>query len=112
LKKSKFLCPPIHEQCAIASILGALDDKIALNRRTNETLEAMARAIFTDWFLRHSDGFIRSRVSDLTTSGIMTIGDGYRAKNDEMGTPGLPFIRARELNKRLRHSRGRSTPRA
>jgi type I restriction enzyme, S subunit len=29
----------------------------------------------------------------------MTIGDGYRAKNDEMGTPGLPFIRARELNK-------------
>jgi type I restriction enzyme S subunit len=90
--------PRVDDQRAVASILGALDDKIELNRRMNETLEAMARAIFTDWFLRHSDGLVRSRVSDLTTCGIMTIGDGYRAKNDEMGTPGLPFIRARELN--------------
>jgi type I restriction enzyme S subunit len=40
-----------HEQDAIASILGALDDKIELNRRMNETLEAMARAIFQDWFV-------------------------------------------------------------
>lgn len=36
---------------AIANILGALDDKIELNRRMNETLEAMARAIFKDWFV-------------------------------------------------------------
>ena len=43
--------PPIAEQDAIASILGALDDKIDLNRRMNETLEAMARAIFKDWFV-------------------------------------------------------------
>jgi type I restriction enzyme, S subunit len=32
-------------------ILGALDDKIDLNRRMNETLEAMARALFKDWFV-------------------------------------------------------------
>jgi len=38
-------------QDAIASILGSLDDKIDLNRRMNETLEAMARAIFKDWFV-------------------------------------------------------------
>jgi hypothetical protein len=43
--------PPIREQEAIASTLGALDDKIDLNRRMNETLEAMARAIFKDWFV-------------------------------------------------------------
>lgn len=43
--------PPIKEQKAIASILGSLDDKIDLNRRTNETLEAMARAMFRDWFV-------------------------------------------------------------
>ena len=43
--------PPLAEQDAIASILGALDDKIDLNRRMNETLEAMARAIFKDWFV-------------------------------------------------------------
>jgi type I restriction enzyme S subunit len=41
--------PPIEEQRAIASVLGALDDKIELNRRMNETLEALARAIFTSW---------------------------------------------------------------
>lgn len=39
------------EQRSIASILGALDDKIELNRRMNKTLEAMARALFKDWFV-------------------------------------------------------------
>lgn len=43
--------PSLSEQRAIASILGALDDKIDLNRRMNETLEAMARAIFKSWFV-------------------------------------------------------------
>lgn len=42
---------PLQVQKSIASILGALDDKIDLNRRTNETLEAMARALFRDWFV-------------------------------------------------------------
>ncbi len=42
---------PLSEQHAIASVLGALDDKIELNRRMNETLEATARAIFKDWFV-------------------------------------------------------------
>lgn len=43
--------PPLPEQKAIASILGALDDKIELNRKMNETLEGMARAIFKSWFV-------------------------------------------------------------
>ncbi|SCX03515.1 type I restriction enzyme, S subunit [Nitrosomonas eutropha] len=43
--------PPIEEQHAIAHILGTLDDKIELNRRRNETLEAMARALFKAWFV-------------------------------------------------------------
>ncbi len=43
--------PPLTEQCAIAHILGTLDDKIELNRRMNETLEAMARALFKSWFI-------------------------------------------------------------
>jgi len=41
----------LPEQKAIASILGALDDKIELNRKMNESLEAMARAIFKSWFV-------------------------------------------------------------
>jgi len=43
--------PPVPEQRAIAHILGTLDDKIELNRRINETLEAMARALFKSWFI-------------------------------------------------------------
>lgn len=43
--------PPLPEQRAIASILGALDDKIELNRRMNQTLEAMAQALFKSWFV-------------------------------------------------------------
>jgi type I restriction enzyme S subunit len=39
------------EQVALASVLAALDDKIEVNRRMNETLEAMARAVFRDWFV-------------------------------------------------------------
>jgi type I restriction enzyme S subunit len=42
---------PIVEQKAIAHILGTLDDKIELNRKTNETLEAMAKALFQSWFV-------------------------------------------------------------
>jgi type I restriction enzyme S subunit len=43
--------PPLAEQKAIAAVLGALDDKIELNRRMNATLEAMARALFQSWFI-------------------------------------------------------------
>ena len=43
--------PPLPEQHAIAHILGTLDDKIELNRRMNQTLEAMARALFKSWFV-------------------------------------------------------------
>jgi type I restriction enzyme, S subunit len=51
LKSVRLALPEISEQRTIASVLGALDDKIELNRRMNETLETMARAIFKDWFV-------------------------------------------------------------
>ena len=41
----------VKEQRVIAHVLGTLDDKIELNRRMNETLEAMARALFKSWFV-------------------------------------------------------------
>ena len=47
----EFSLPPVAEQKAIAAVLGALDDKIELNRRMNTTLEAMARALFQSWFV-------------------------------------------------------------
>lgn len=51
LKRVPLLLPPLDEQRRIAHILGTLDDKIELNRKMNETLEEIARTLFTSWFV-------------------------------------------------------------
>jgi len=51
IERIPIVLPLLYEQQAIAHILGTLDDKIELNRRMNETLEAMARALFQSWFV-------------------------------------------------------------
>lgn len=51
LKTIDMPVPPLPEQRAIAHILGTLDDKIELNRQMNQTLEAMAQALFKSWFV-------------------------------------------------------------
>jgi type I restriction enzyme, S subunit len=51
LRTFPIILPPLPEQKAIAHILGTLDDKIELNRKTNETLEAIAKALFKSWFV-------------------------------------------------------------
>ncbi len=51
IKSYEFDLPSLEDQESIAVYLGALDDKIELNRRMNETLEEMARALFRDWFV-------------------------------------------------------------
>ncbi|MGE3778562.1 MAG: restriction endonuclease subunit S [Pirellulaceae bacterium] len=96
LKGLDVLLPPEPEQHAIAHVLGALDEKIELNRRMSETLEAMARGLFDSW----SKDVVtrRLKVADLIREGVLEIGDGYRAKNSELGEPGLPFVRAGDLN--------------
>jgi type I restriction enzyme S subunit len=63
-----FVLPPLEEQRAIAHILGTLDDKIELNRRMNETLEAMARAIFKSWFVDFDP--VRAKASGEPTESI------------------------------------------
>ena len=50
-RQLQIVLPPLAEQKAIAAVLGALDDKIELNRRMNATLEVMARALFQSWFV-------------------------------------------------------------
>jgi type I restriction enzyme, S subunit len=52
--------PPLADQRRIAAVLGSLDDKIELNRRMAKTLEAMAQALFQDWFVDF--GPVRRRV--------------------------------------------------
>jgi len=63
-----FALPPLDEQRAIAHILGTLDDKIELNRRMNETLEAMARALFKSWFVDFDP--VRAKAESRTPTGM------------------------------------------
>jgi len=51
LERLQFPLPPLDEQKAIAHILGTLDDKIELNQQMNQTLEAIAHALFKSWFI-------------------------------------------------------------
>lgn len=55
LNRIPIFTPPLPEQRAIAGILGALDDKIELNRRMNVTLESIARAVVRQWFLENEE---------------------------------------------------------
>lgn len=64
----KVAVPPLAHQKAIAEVLGALDDKIALNRRTSETLEMMARALFQSWFVDFDP--VRAKLDDQVPVGL------------------------------------------
>lgn len=60
--------PPLAEQKTIAAVLGALDDKIELNRRMNATLEVMARALFQSWFVDFDP--VRAKLDGRATAGL------------------------------------------
>jgi len=68
IKQIRVPVPPILEQQAIACILGTLDDKIELNRRMNQTLEAMARAIFKSWFVDFDP--VRAKAAGRQSAGL------------------------------------------
>ncbi len=80
-----FLLPPIPEQRAIAHILGTLDDKIEGNRRMNETLEAMARAIFRDWFVEF--GPVRAKVEGRASYLAPELWGRFPDRLDDEGKP-------------------------
>ena len=77
--------PPLPKQRAIAHILGTLDDKIELNRRMNETLETMARALFKDWFVDF--GPTRAKIEGRDPYLAPEIWDLFPDKLDEDGKP-------------------------
>lgn len=57
--------PPLTEQKRIAGILGALDDKIELNRRINANLEQQAQTLFKQWFIENNDDFNSGKLGDI-----------------------------------------------
>ncbi|WP_080681286.1 MULTISPECIES: restriction endonuclease subunit S [Burkholderia] len=88
--------PPIEEQRAIAYVLGTLDDKIELNRRRNETLEAMARALFQDWFVDF--GPVRAKMEGREPYLPVELWKLFPQRLDEEGKPqGWKMTSASEL---------------
>ena len=63
--------PPLSEQKKIASVLSALDDKIALNKKMNQKLEAMAKRLYDYWFVQY-DFPDKNGLPYKTTGGPMT----------------------------------------
>ena len=95
LSECPFVIPSKPEQRAIAQILGTLDDKIDLNRRMNETLEAMAWAQFKDWFVDFGpirakaegrDPGLPQSLADLFPAGLVHSELGEIPEGWEMGT--------------------------
>lgn len=82
MRDKKFLLPPLDEQCSIASILSSLDDKIAVNRRICENLEAQAQALFKHWFI----DFAQFKNGQFVESELGMIPEGWRVgRLDELG---------------------------
>lgn len=111
MKNIEVMIPPLAEQKRIAAILGALDDKIELNRRINANLEEQAKALFKSWFVDFEpfkDGnFVDSelgpipvgwRVGDFTE--IVAIKGGGTPKTDVAEYWGgiIPFFTPKDVS--------------
>ncbi len=68
LERLAVVLPSLATQRAIADVLKSLDDKIELNRKTNETLEAMARTLFKSWFVDFDP--VRAKAEGRAPSGM------------------------------------------
>jgi type I restriction enzyme S subunit len=80
--------PPRKEQEGIVSILGTLDDKIELNRKTNETLEAMAKALFKSWFVDFDP--VRAKVEGRSNGLPAEISDLFPDSFEDSELGGIP----------------------
>lgn len=108
----RFRLPPLDEQCRIAAVLSALDDKIELNRKMNQTLEEMTQAIFKSWFIDF-DGVPEEDLVDSelgprpkgwgigSIENFVAFENGDRGKNypkqSEYVDSGIPFISGRDI---------------
>lgn len=122
LSKLSVNLPPLTEQRAIAHILGTLDDKIELNHQMNQTLEAIAQAIFKSWFVDfepfRDKGMQDSPLGEIPrgwlTKPLDKVADfvnglalqRYPPEGDEY----LPVIKIAELRRGVTESSGKASP--
>jgi type I restriction enzyme S subunit len=116
IETAELVLPPLPEQRAIAHILGTLDDKIELNRRMNQTLEAMVQALFKNWFVDfepfRDQGMQDSPLGEIPVGwrvvGIKDIAErvgmgpfGSSIKIETFVLEGIPIISGQHLNQTL-----------
>ncbi len=88
LRKVPLVIPSFSEQRAIAAVLGALDDKIEVNRRMNETLEALAQSLFKSWFVDATQAALPKDWRESTIGELCEFAYG-KALKAETRRPGL-----------------------
>jgi len=101
----KFNLPPLSEQSRIVSILSSLDDKIELNLRMNQTLEAITQAIFKEWFVDFRFPGFNGELVDGLPKGwrkgrlgeIVEIKNGFAFKGDDFIDKGIPIIKIKNV---------------
>jgi type I restriction enzyme S subunit len=87
-QKLSVILPPLPIQHRIASILGALDDKIELNLEMNKTLEEMAMALYNYWFVEGTNNINESRPLEEILDFIVD----NRGKTAPIAAEGIPLI--------------------
>lgn len=117
LRRIEISFPGIAEQRKIGGLLAKIDDKIELNRRMNDTLEDMARALFRDWFVdfgptrRQMDGATDSTVimgHAFPADKAATLAQLFPSKIDDYGLP--EGWEKRDLRSALTLNYGKSLP--
>ncbi|MFD5139622.1 restriction endonuclease subunit S [Streptomyces sp. NPDC058378] len=88
--------PGREVQQAIAEVLGALDDKIALNERICATALELGDS-YHQMVIERDGSLQYATFGQLMADGVLQFGDGYRTKKAEHGTPGLPILRVAEV---------------
>ena len=115
IREYEFPLPPLPEQSAIGHVLGMLDDKMDLNRRMNETLEAMALALYKSWFVNF--GPVRAKMEGRDPGLPRHLADLFpdRLVNSEIGEVpegwrGRPLPDLIDVNPERRLRKGQVAP--
>ncbi|MFE2520427.1 restriction endonuclease subunit S [Streptomyces mirabilis] len=94
LSSLEITLPPIGVQQGIVAVLGALDDKIAVNERIAATALELADLHFS---VVHQSATASTTLGQVVKSGGLSLGDGYRTKRAEHGRRGVPILRVAEV---------------
>ena len=97
LKEVEILIPSLPEQKAIAEVLSALDDKIELLQKQNETLEALAQTLFRQWFIEDADDSWEE--VEISKELTITIGKTPPRKESHWfsNTEGIPWLSIKDM---------------